>query len=204
MTKKDFIIGVIVSILVGLLSLPTVLNLNLVMGIMGEILIPFILAVLTVVGLLTMSFLSKWLAVLWQIGKFIVIGGLNTFLDFGVLNFLMLSSGVATGAGYSGFKGISFIIAVVNSYFWNKYWVFESAGEKKKGEFLKFFIISAIGFGINVGIASFAVNFVGAPAGIASNLWANIGAALAVVFSLIWNFLGYKFLVFKGVQEEEA
>ena len=133
MTKKDFIIGVIVGILVGLLSLPTVLNLNLVMGIMGEILIPFILAVLTVVGLLTMSFLSKWLAVLWQIGKFIVIGGLNTFLDFGVLNFLMLSSGVATGAGYSGFKGISFIIAVVNSYFWNKYWVFESAGEKKKG-----------------------------------------------------------------------
>ena len=204
MTKKDFIIGVIVSILVGLLSLPTVLNLNLVMGIMGEILIPFILAVLTVVGLLTMSFLSKWLAVLWQIGKFIVIGGLNTFLDFGVLNFLMLFSGVATGAGYSGFKGISFIIAVANSYFWNKYWVFESTGEKQKGEFLKFFIISAVGFGINVGIASFTVNFVGAPEGIASNLWANIGAALAVVFSLIWNFLGYKFLVFKGVQAERA
>jgi len=42
MTKKDFIIGVIVGILVGLLSLPTVLNLNLAMGIMGEILIPFI------------------------------------------------------------------------------------------------------------------------------------------------------------------
>ena len=76
----------------------------------------------------------------------------------------MLLSGLSAGAGYSGFKGISFIAAVVNSYFWNKYWVFASTGKNKKGEFLKFFIISAIGFGINVGIASFAVNIVGAPA----------------------------------------
>ena len=87
MTKKDFIIGVIVGILVGLLSLPTVLNLNLAMGIMGKIFNSLVLAVLTVVGLLIMSFLSRWLSVFWQIGKFIVIGGLNTFIDFGVLNF---------------------------------------------------------------------------------------------------------------------
>ena len=196
--------GAIVGILVGLLSLPTVLNLNLAIGTAGKFLIPFILVILTIIGLLIMSFLSRWLPVFWQIGKFIVIGGLNTFIDFGILNFLMLSSGLSAGAGYSGFKGISFVVAVVNSYFWNKYWVFASVGEKQKGEFLKFFIISAIGFGINVGIASFTVNIVGAPAGIASNLWANIGAALAVVFSLMWNFLGYKFLVFKGVQTERT
>src|SRR3989344_2662710 len=94
--------------------------------------------------------------------KFVLVGILNTLVDLGVLNLLIFASGIASGFGYSAFKGISFTVAVINSYFLNKFWTFkmrETEGVKR--EFAQFFIVSLIGFGINVGVASFVVNVVG-------------------------------------------
>ena len=130
--------------------------------------------------------------------KFVLVGILNTLVDLGILNLLILLSGISTGSGYSAFKGISFTIAVINSYFLNKFWTFKSrgAGGAKK-EFTQFFIVSFIGFGINVGVASFVVNAVGPQLGISDKLWANVGAICATFAAMSWNFLGYKFIVFK-------
>ena len=64
-------------------------------------------------------------------------------------------------------------------------------------EFTQFFIVSAIGFGINVGIASLVVNLIGPRFDITEKIWANIGAIFATFFAMVWNFLGYKFIVFK-------
>jgi putative flippase GtrA len=85
---------------------------------------------------------------------------------------------------------------VVNSYFLNKFWTFKSAS----GRFPRFFIISLIGFGINVGIASLLVNIIGNPfafLGVSDVIWANIGAIAATLCTMTWNFIGYKFIVFK-------
>ena len=90
------------------------------------------------------------------------------------------------------------MVAVTNSYIWNKYWVFKaSESGAGGGEFVKFFLVNLVGFGINVGTASFIVNFIGVPAGISETLWANIGAVSAVFLTLFVNFIGMKFFVFK-------
>lgn len=130
--------------------------------------------------------------------KFILVGILNTLIDLGVLNLLIFASGISTGFAYSAFKGISFTAAVTNSYFLNKFWTFKSrgAGAAKK-EFAQFFIVSFIGFGINVGIASLVVNVIGPQFGVGNKLWANVGAICATFAAMTWNFLGYKFIVFK-------
>lgn len=197
MNKKDFILGIAVAVLIGVFSYPVISNLDLAIGVYGLLGISAVLAALTIAGLLIMNFLSRWVAVFWQIGKFVVVGGLNTFVDFAILNILIIFTGLAVGFGYSAFKGISFIVAVINSYFWNKYWTFESGREKTAKEFLQFIVVSAVGFGVNVGAASLIVNVFGGQFGISSNLLANVGAAVATILSLIWNFIGYKFIVFK-------
>ena len=197
-SRKDLQITALAGILIAILAIPIVNNLGVppILRSFGSIGVSIALFVLTLAGFLVLNFLSRWLAILRQITKFIIVGGVNTFLDFAVLNFLIASSGVAAGFDFSFFKGISFLVAGTNSYFWNKYWTFESK-TKKELEFIQFIVISAIGLFINVGVASFIVNNIGAPGTTSPALWANIGALVAVAVSLIWNFLGYKFIVFR-------
>ena len=128
-----------------------------------------------------------------QAVKFVIVGILNTAVDFAVLNLLMLATGIVAGLGFSLFKALSFLVAVINSYFWNKHWTFQSEREV----FLQFLAVSAIGFFLNVGTASFLVNSVGPQFGLTEQLWANAGAAAGTLVVMTWNFLGYKFVVFK-------
>ncbi len=133
-----------------------------------------------------------------QTKKFILVGILNTFIDLGVLNILIWVSGIASGPLYSVFKGISFIVAVFNSYFWNKSWTFKKKETiKDRKEFACFFIVAFLGLVINISVASWLVNVVEPQFGMSLKIWANIGAICAAFISMAWNFLGYKFFVFK-------
>lgn len=135
---------------------------------------------------------------IYQFLKFAIVGVINTLVDFGVLNLLIISSGHSSGIYYSVFKGLSFTAAVVNSYFWNRFWTFKDRQEKNPAaQFGKFILISVVGFGINVGTASLIVNVIGPQFGIRPAIWANVGALLAIAVSWVWNFTGYKFWAFK-------
>jgi len=194
MDKKNLFIAVIAGILIGILTIPTINNLPLpeVFVALGTMNVALLLGVLTIAGYIFSEILGKWLAVFKQIGKFAVVGILNTVLDFAVLNVLISLSNVSEGPMASTFKGISFIVAVVNSYYWNKYWTFNFKGKVNR-EFLQFFVVSLVGFGLNVGAFSLVVNALGS----GGPVWANIGALAGTVAGLTWNFLGYKFIVFK-------
>ena len=119
-------------------------------------------------------------------------------LLLGILNFLMWTSGIASGVLYSVFKGSSFALATVNSYFWNKFWAFEKKETEKTGkEFLQFFSVAGLGFLIHLSVATLLVNVVGPQFGLSEKIWANLAAIVAIFFGFSWNFFGYKFLVFK-------
>ncbi len=161
-------------------------------------LIFLILPALAIIGVYGTFCLGKRRPVLFQFGKFITIGLSNSAIDFGILNLLIFLTGVEKGYLYSLFKAVSFMVAVSNSYLWNRFWTFESHETSETGkQFLQFLTISGVGFGINVIVASFIVNVISPMGEISPRLWANIGAFIAVVISVFWNFLGYKFIVFK-------
>lgn len=165
--------------------------------------LPIILPLLALVGTVVAFWIGRVFSVLFQLAKFVMVGALNTFVDLGVLNILILVSGVASGYLYSVFKAVSFTISVVNSYFWNKFWTYEHKETKVGGkEFGKFYLIAGVGFLLNVGVASFIVNIIGPQFGVSPELWANIGAFVAIICVFMWNFLGYKFIVFKKKDKE--
>ncbi len=199
-TKKDYFLVAVIGFFIGLLLLPVLNNIKislfkLTFG--SSFLIVIGLMIFAVFALWIASLLSRRLPVLLQFAKFAAVGALNTLLDLGVLNALILFSGIALGYWYSVFKAISFIIASINSYLWNKHWTFGVSGSNNIREFGQFFIVTLIGFVINVATASIIVNVIGSAAGISENLLANVGAFSATVISLAWNFIGYKFFVFK-------
>ncbi|MBI2507244.1 MAG: GtrA family protein [Candidatus Niyogibacteria bacterium] len=132
-----------------------------------------------------------------QFAKFFAVGLLNTAIDFGVLNLLIFITDITSGIYFSVFKAASFIVASVNSYIWNRLWVFGSREKRTGREFAQFLTVSIIGAALNVGAASFVVNYITPQFGFGPKLWANIGAVAGTAAGLIWNFLGYKFVVFK-------
>ena len=123
---------------------------------------------------------------------------MNTAIDFAILNLLMWKTGIYQGKWIILLNIISFSIAVSNSYLWNKYWTFKAKGPAAAPlQISRFLIVTLIGVGINSGIVFGLTSFISPFFGLSKELWANLAKAAATGISLIWNFLGYKFVVFK-------
>jgi len=208
MTKRDIVSGLSIGFLIGLLSWPTFKNLQ------GDIqskwqgfsftyilLLPIILPFLVLAGLWLADILAKKIKVIWQFAKFVVVGALNTFIDFGVIGFLLWVSKVnpeQTIALYAFFKFLSFSAAATNSYFWNKFWTFEKRDKAKGKEFAGFYLVTGIGALINVSVATLLVKLMSSTIGVSSSVLGGIIAPFGgVLVGFMWNFLAYKFIIFK-------
>ena len=130
--------------------------------------------------------------------KFILIGVLNTAIDFAVLNMLVLAFGTGNhGWLYLPFKTFSFMVAVVNSFICNKFWVFGHTKHFDIRELVLFLSVSGVGLVINV-IAAFSIfQMLSNSQVVSPHVAANIGALAGTIIVLLWNFYGYKLVVFK-------
>jgi len=207
MSKKDYFLSFVAGLFIGLLFLPVSYAAKPELYAKFSLfIIPFFIIAVPF-GLAIAHLISRKIAVVWQIGKFGVTGVLNVLVDMGVLSIMTFmfrayfsidSKTAIFGAlsfltFYSIFKSISFIVANINSYLWNKYWTFNQEGGKKT-EFVQFFIVSIVGFVINVLVASLVFKSI---SGFSADQAGLIGAAMGSIAGLAWNFLGYKFIVFK-------
>jgi putative flippase GtrA len=160
--------------------------------------------VLFFVGMLAAIFISRIISVFLQLAKFAEVGILNTAIDFGILNLLIWLTGITGGWAIAPLNAASFLCATTNSYFWNKFWTFKKKGGAAGGEFVQFLVISAIGIGINTGIVVAGTTLISPALGMSPAAWANIMKLLATFVSLVWNFLGYKFIVFKEIKQSQT
>lgn len=196
--RSDYKFGVISGFISALLTIPIIINLGVFQEYLAY-LIPAMVVLMpigwVVVLLIARKIASKF-ALIYQIVKFGIVGFLNTVIDFGILNLLSWMTGIYSGKQIIILNSVAFAFAVTNSYFWNKYWTFNSGDNAKKGEFAEFLAVSVVGLIINTGIVytvtTYAPLFVENPA-----LLENIAKLFATAFALIWNFIGYKFIVFK-------
>ncbi|EKD24026.1 MAG: GtrA-like protein [uncultured bacterium] len=201
MIKKDYILISIIGFLFGILLYPILKNIQLPflqLNAFTMTLIVLFFVVFSNIALAIAFLIGKKIPFVIQFSKFAAVGAVNSVLDWGILNVLITLSGVAAGPLYALFKAASFIIANINSYFWNKLWVFPGKAKMTFHEVMQFFVVSAVGLVLNVATAALVVNGIAERVdGFSPKQWANIGAASATIISLAWNFVGYKFIVFK-------
>jgi len=129
--------------------------------------------------------------------RFALVGVVNTLIDLGVLNLLIFIFGVVQPLSFSFFKGISFVCALVNSYFMNKNFTFESKENSSK-TFSLFVFYSLVGFVVNVASSSMMFSFlISSQIHLNTHLLATISGIFGTALGLSVNYISYNFLVFK-------
>ncbi len=200
---RDYDYAALAGFLTGLCAIPTLYNLGVHRGLyLGAA--PIIIAILWVTGIWLGYQLSKIVGIMFQLSKFVAVGFLNTAIDFGILNLASIITGVTSGLLIGGFNVPGFIVAAINSYVWNKAWVFRSAGHNRQAffkNFPRFAIVTILGLLINTGIVVAFTSVLHPLGNISPKTWLNISKVLATCISLLWNFLGYKFLVFVSAKK---
>lgn len=161
-------------------------------------LLPILFPVLAVIGIWIAEMIGKKFLFVYQLAKFLLVGAFFAIFDLIILNLLITWLGITKEEiiKYIIFVTISFIIATTFKYFANKYWAFEQKEkERMEKEFTQFFVITVFSLIIQTVFASLSfkvfTNFV------SPILAGNLGKILGIGIASIWNFLGYKFLVFK-------
>lgn len=205
--QADFIASTTLGSLIGILAPFILISLGKQYPFQDYLVIIF--GIMAPLGLYLFSLGARWFPALYQIGKFGIVGSSNFLVDLGVLQLLIsfFSQGkspqaIAAVAGitittWTLFKCVSFIVASTNSFLWNKFWTFhEKKLEEARREYFTFLAISVVGLLINSTAFSIVFNF--RPTSMREALWATVSAVAGAFAAMGWNFLGYKFIVFKN------
>jgi len=121
-----------------------------------------------------------------QFIKFGIVGFSSTVIDWSI--YLGLTR--FFGFYYILAKVLSFIVAIINSYTWNRRWTFRSNEPRKMQQFTKFLVVAGVGLGLNTLIMAIVVEKL--------HLSDIYGLALATALVTFWNFTINKLWVFKG------
>jgi putative flippase GtrA len=197
MTKKDWKAILIIGAAIGLLVQPILANVlaSVRLTITECVGIFVFFTLFAPFALWVCALIAKAWKAFYQFGQFAAVGTLNSFIDIGVFNletFLYGTSFISTPL-FALFKAISFLCATTNSFFWNRNWTFGSKDKVNAGEVTGFYTIALIGWAMNVGVATLVKSV-----GPETKLWVDIVAPLVgILVTFIWNFLGYKYFVFK-------
>ncbi len=143
-----------------------------------------------------------------EVGKFGIVGVINTGVDLGIFNILKFFFGLQAIIA----NIISVSAAIINSYVWNKNWTFRDKDKNISRQFIIFVVLSFGGLIINTGTLLFLTQVWTLPSLLAVKIvhslklnfifsdnfvFFNFAKVTAILFSMIWNFLTYKKFVFK-------
>ena len=186
MNKKDTIFAVICGLSVAWIG-TDFLNKG---APFGSWILFIILPMLSVVGLWLVELIGKKMIFVHQAGKFALSGTFADVIDIKVFQFLFWLAPFSLF-----FKGVSFLAAMAIKYAANKFWAFEKHGsEGIKKELAWFSAVTLIGLAIDV--VSFYY-FTRMAIAIPKKQWVELCIIFAAVMAAVWNFIGYKFIVFR-------
>lgn len=131
---------------------------------------------------------------MWRFVKFAVVGASGTVVDFSVLNLAHL----VFGAGLFLSNTISFTVAVMNNFIWNRLWTFPESRQRPFGkQLLQFGAVNVVGLIINQAVFLSLNHYVFEPW--LGQLGYNLAKACAIIVVLFWNFGINRIWTYKGI-----
>ncbi len=137
-----------------------------------------------------------------QIVKFALTGLLNTLIDFGAFNLLIILTGAQSPLSIGLINTLAVSLAIGNSYLLNRTWTFP-VHDRKKGQLQRFIIASLIGIIINSSTVIILSNLSLGKA-FSPYLLLNAAKIMGAVLSTSWNFLAYRNWVFAVNKEPKV
>jgi putative flippase GtrA len=125
-----------------------------------------------------------------QAARFMIVGVMNTVVD--LIAFYLI--GRIPGMPHTAAKGVSYVLGICNSFFWNKYWTFGARrSQQGKREFVVFFAVNLPPLLVNVVV--FTVLGIWIQSGSA---WMRMAKAFAAaIVATAWNFFGSRYIAFR-------
>lgn len=149
--------------------------------------------------------LGHWLTFFNQFGKYAAIGFTNFAVDLGALNVLIFFTGVTGGRQFVWVRGTAAVLAVVHSFFWNRYWVFGERRDQSIGrQAVSFALAASIAAAVNIGIATGIVNYIRPLSGFTPERWDNVAAIIGSAVALAVNFVILRQKVFNRSNVPDA
>lgn len=121
-----------------------------------------------------------------KILKFLVIGGINTGVSYSTFVLLTI-----LGVNYLFASVLGYLFAVILSYLLNKRWTFQSEKSTSLTLMSQFVVINLLSMAINIVVLFLLVEYLDC------NLY--ISQATAILFSMFFNFIGYR-TIFKKLK----
>lgn len=130
-----------------------------------------------------------------RFAKFMVAGGIGFVVDTGTLNLLVLGLHLLDNTHRLYAKTVSFTLAVISNFLWNRFWTYPDSRSKPLSvQLLQFLVVNLVGLGIHLIIFGSVGNWLipalqpglGVTQGLA--LGTNLAQACAVGVVLFWNF----------------
>lgn len=119
-----------------------------------------------------------------QFIKFSLVGVINTAISFGLYSLLVFFN-----VNYIGANVISYSIGTVNSYLWNKGWVFKSR-EKHSKMIYKFIGVNSITLLFNSFVLYYTVSILGMNKLTSQIIATSLGMMMNFVLNKLWTFKG--------------
>jgi putative flippase GtrA len=135
--------------------------------------------------------------------KFATVGAIGTVVDFGIYNLLNLVAGFAPVIS----QAISFAVAVVNNFLWNRHWTYpDSRAKAVHHQMVQFGLVNVGGLLIRTPIIAGLENPLGIFAGrlgvrpeAAVVVGHNAALAVAIGIVMLWNYFANRYWTYNDI-----
>ena len=142
--------------------------------------------------------------------KFLIVGVISTFVDFGFMNLFTLLFNIPLIIA----QALSFLIAVLESFLLNRYWIYpDSRSKSPYNQLLQFMLINLVGIGVRtllIPIFYRVINSVLSKSPIEvifrlkDVISQNISLAIVVGIVLLWNFFANRYWTYSDVSSDQV